>query len=380
MRIVFDARWIEPRLSGIGQVARELLRRLPEAAPSDEFVFLFREPALRDRLAADTGFDRRPNARAELVPWGPFAPAGQVALPRRLRAWGADVFHSPNYMLPLPGFPPGRPHRPRAVATIHDLIPLRHPEYTPRALKTRLYPVYRGLMRSVARRADLILTVSEAARADIVDALRIPPARVRVAPNAVGPEFVPPARRAPSRTILYVGRFDPYKNVPGLVRAFERVRARVPDARLRIVGPPDPRYPEARDLAARLNLNDAIEWSGYQDAGALVAAYQQAAVFALLSRAEGFGLPVLEAMACGTPVVCGNGPALTEVAGGAALLAEPDDPEAAAGALARVLTEPALAADLAARGRRRAAEFTWRRTAEEVVAAYRALAAPDGPR
>jgi len=271
----------------------------------------------------------------------------------------------------------------KCIVTIHDMIPLLHPEWTPRALKTRCLPLFRRLMAAVAARADVILTVSQAARQDILRLLRLPeqgPPAVVAVPNGVAPEYVPAASagRAPDGTpagktknILYVGRFDPYKNVMGLLRIFARVRQLASGpVQLVLVGAPDPRYPEAAALARTLGLEPALRWAGYVAGPDLVRAYQQADVFVLASKHEGFGLPVLEAMACGAPVVCSRTSSLPEVAGDAALLADPEDTDGFARAIARVLAEPALAAELRTRGRRRAAEFTWRRTAEATLKAY----------
>jgi glycosyltransferase involved in cell wall biosynthesis len=171
--------------------------------------------------------------------------------------------------------------------------------------------------------------------------------------------------------VLYVGRCDPYKNLPGLVAAFAQVvRAGGVDARLRIVGSPDARYPEAGETARRLGVADRVDWAGYLDDAGLLKAYQDADVLALLSRYEGFGLPVLEAMACGTPTVCSNAASLPEVAGAAARLVAPDDVAGAAAALQDVLTNPAEAARLRAAGLAQAQKFSWRTAAESVLRAY----------
>jgi alpha-1,3-rhamnosyl/mannosyltransferase len=183
-------------------------------------------------------------------------------------------------------------------------------------------------------------------------------------------------REGAARTILYVGRFDPYKNLPGLIRAFARVReiSRQP-VRLRVVGSPDPRYPEAQAVAQELKLEHSIDWVGYAGGRSLVKEYQQADVFALLSKYEGFGLTVLEAMACGTPVVCSNRSSLPEVAGSAGVLVDPDDIEAAARAIARVLEDPRYAGELREQGLSQAARFRWTRTAVVTLDAYRKAAA-----
>ena len=168
-----------------------------------------------------------------------------------------------------------------------------------------------------------------------------------------------------------MGRCDPYKNVPGLVEAFARaVREGGVDARLRIVGSPDARYPEAGETARRLGVADRVDWAGYLDVAGLRKAYQDADALALLSKSEGFGLPVLEAMACGTPVVCSTAASLPEVAGDAARLVAPDDVAGAAAALKEILTDPAEAARLRAAGLAQAKKFSWRAAAEAVLRVY----------
>ena len=285
------------------------------------------------------------------------------------------MYHSTNFMVPLPAFPRRRPHAVKCICNIHDLIPLVHPEYTPKALKTRFFAVYRGLMHEIARRVDAVVTGSESARRDIVRMLGIPAGRVAVAADGVDERHVPggekPSMRGGPKTILYVGRSDPYKNLPGLVEVFARlVKEEGVEARLRIVGSPDARYPEAGEAARRLGVADRVDWSGYLDDAGLVKAYQEADVLALLSRYEGFGLPVLEAMACGTPVVCSNAASLPEVAGAAAWLVDPDDRAGAGAALKRVLTDAAMSDRLREAGLAQARKFSWRTTAEAVLRLY----------
>ena len=378
MKIVIDARWIFPELSGIGLYTQELIRALAQLDQQNEYVLLFQQPEIQRRVTAYAGLETASNFRTELVSFGIFSLVNQIRLPNLIRRWGVDVFHSPNYMIPFRAFP-RRGRQTHCVVTIHDLIPLLFPEWTPRAKKTKLLPVFRRLIQAVGARADAILTVSEASRRDILRVFSIPEhsaQKVVVVPNGVALEYRPstaPKTPCDKKTILYVGRFDPYKNVVGLLTAFELLRREMPGAvRLVIAGSPDARYPEALDFARQRDLEVDIEWRGYISGQQLVAAYQQADVFVLPSRYEGFGLTVLEAMACGTPVVCSNVSSLPEVAGDAALLVAPDDAADMAQAIRRIMQEPGLAAALREKGLQRAAGFSWRHTAELTLRAYAA--------
>ncbi len=374
MNIVIDARWILAEISGIGLYTRSLVKHLAVTDRSNTYTILFDNPEVQEREVREAGLWRAANVRPKTVPWGPFSLKSQRELPAVLEELKTDVFHAPNFLIPFAAF--RRRSRIACVVTIHDLIPLLFPEYTPRALKTRLHLIYRLAIRESVRRADIVIAPSTSTSQDILKTLL--PAdddRVRVIPEAVDESFHPgpPEERHP-RTILFVGRREPYKNLRVLVTAFADLLKRVPDARLRVIGPPDPRYPDAEQVAADLNIEGSIEWEGYVSGLDLVAAYQQSAVFALPSRYEGFGLPVLEAMACGTPVVCGNRSSLPEVAGKAAILVPPADASSLSHALEKVLTDPALAEDLSSRGLKHAATFSWERMAEATLDAYREAA------
>jgi glycosyltransferase involved in cell wall biosynthesis len=371
MKVVLDARWIPERFSGIGFYTSELIRALAAEEKADPITLLFHRRDLLDRVMADTGAARAPSMSACLVRGAPEHPISQFTLPRLLRRLNADVYHTPNYLLPLAAFPAHRPGSIRCVTTLHDLIPLRFPGFTPRALKTRYHFVYQELIRACAARTDLAIVPSLATQRDVQDLLGFPPNRIRVTPEAAGAAFThdPSVRREPGE-ILFVGRADPYKNLTGLLDAFARIWKPGRNLRLRVIGAHDPRYPEARLRAEALGLGSAVQWDGYATGADLVAAYRRATLLAFPSLYEGFGLPVLEAMACGAPVVCSNRGSLPEVAGTAALQADPENPAAFAAAIERVLSNPHLAADLSARGLRRAAEFTWLRTARQTRAAW----------
>jgi len=374
VNIVVDCRWILRESSGIGVYTRNLVRALLASSRTDRYRLLFHDAELARRettcMSPDTGA-----AESWVVPWGPYSLLGQLRLPARLHAAG-QVYHSPNYLIPYAAFP-RRGRRPMAcVATIHDLIPLKFPDHAPRARKSRFLWLYRRLVQETVRRADAVIVPSRATRDDVLRILAVPGAaeKITVIPEAPPPGFAPaPAQRSTTPLVLYVGRRDPYKNLPLLVEAFARVRRHVPEARLEVVGPRDPRYPEPEIRARELGVADAIAWLGHLPDSGLLAAYRRAHVFVLPSRYEGFGLPVLEAMACGCPVVCSRAGALPEAAGEAALYVDPLTAENLAAAICRILQQPELAARLVEAGRKQAARFSWDRTARQTREVYQRL-------
>lgn len=382
MKIAIDARWIYERISGVGVYTRELVRVLPSVGPDHRYLLYFSDPAFRERTLDETGLRGNSAVETAIVPWGVFSPAGQLFMGARFARDGVDLFHSTNYMIPFMAFSRRHGRGPVCVVTVHDVIPMAMRNLVRRSLKNRLFPLYRRLMIEVGARADAIVTDSAASRTDVIRHLRIPPEResaVHVVHCGVNPAFrAGPGTGADAgsdplreRVILYVGRADPYKNLVGLVKAFARLRRDcVAPVVLQIVGPPDPRYPEAGECARALGVADGVRWTGYASEDALVANYRSADVVVLPSRYEGFGLPVIEAMASGTPVVCSDIPVLREVAGDAAIFADPDDDACLADAMRRVLTDRGLANSLRGRGLERARQFTWEETARRTLAVY----------
>jgi glycosyltransferase involved in cell wall biosynthesis len=383
MKIAIDARWIFNEISGIGAHTRELIRHIAREDHTNSYIIIFSDRSWAERTWAEAELSDKPNFRPEIVPWRVFSPLSQLLLPSRLARHNIEVFHSTNYMIPLSCFPRGRMGKIRCVATIHDLIPLLFPGATPRAMKTRLFPIYRRLMLEIGARADRIIAVSEASRSDIVQHLNIPPTRhnsVKVIYNGVAPIFTPdpaPANNpAQTRTLLYVGRSDPYKNLPLLIEAFSQACPKAPfPIQLKILGPPDPRYPEASQRVKELGLEASITWVGYQGSNALVKAYREAAAVVLPSQYEGFGLPVVEAMACGTPMICSDIPVLKEIGGQAAVYAPLGNSTELANSILRVLTDAELRRTMIQRGLEQARLFTWTGAARKTIDLYTELAA-----
>ncbi len=385
MRIGIDARWIFHQISGIGAYTLALIEHLAKIEQDEHtFILFFNHDSLLERTLDQAGIREHPRVTCVLIPYGVHSPLSQLRLPGVLKQQKLDIFHSTNYMIPLLAFPSKRTGKIRCITTIHDMIPMRFPNAAPNSKKTRLFPLYKKIMRMVGARADRIITDSNASRSDIIEGLRIPEAhqdKVRTIYCGVGEEFNPgdtpdvlDYSTNRTRVILYVGRADPYKNLVGLIRAFSQARMNATcDMKLIIAGAKDDRYPEAADLVRELDIEGHVSWTGYIHQNDLVKAYRDADALCLPSRCEGFGLPVVEAMASGTPVICSNAGSLPEVAGDAAILFDPDDIEALSSGLVNILTDPHTARNLVDLGYKQAATFSWTRTAAQTMALYEEL-------
>jgi glycosyltransferase involved in cell wall biosynthesis len=276
----------------------------------------------------------------------------------------------------------------RTAVTIHDLSVLRYPAaYFPDTASERRQ---RRHFAAVTSHADAVIAVSEATKQDIVGFLGVPEGRVAVIPHGVDPAFRPVddpivlekirrRYRLPPRYVLFVGGMDFKKNVPQLIAGFALASSRgaLPHAlvlagTLQQAG--NPVFEDARRQAAAAHVSDHLVWAAYVSETDLPALYTGADVLAFPSLWEGFGFPVLEAMACGTPVVTSEGSAMVEIAGGAALLVDPLDREAIADGILSAIGE-GKSSPLVDAGLRHAAEYTWGRTAVRTIEVYEAVAA-----
>jgi glycosyltransferase involved in cell wall biosynthesis len=376
LRVAVNAWFLDAPGTGSGQYLQGLLRGMAALGGGESPPHLL--------LVTPPG-SGRPELPGLSVEW--WAPAGsawrsnagkvafeQVIFPRACRRWAADVAHVPYWGSPL------RPPVPTLV-TVHDLIPLLLPAYRGGPL-VRLYT---RLASAAARRASLVLTDSQASKADIEAHLRLPGSRVRAIYLAVDERFTPEPQAQdaavrrhyglPHRYVLYLGPHDARKNVAGLLEAFQIVARADADVQLVVGG----RLPEAgapplydpRPLAHALGLEGEVLFTGWVAEEHKPALYRGAACAAFPSRYEGFGLPVLEALACGTPLVASSAASLPELVGDAGFALEPDDVQGMAGAMLACLVDETLARELRQRGPRQAARFSWTETARQTVAAYR---------
>ena len=285
-----------------------------------------------------------------------------------------DVYHAPHYVLP-PAVSCA------SVVTIHDCIHLMFPQYLPSRMA---YAYARSVMWAAARRAQSIITVSEASKRDILHFFNVPPEKVVVVPNAIDERFlVPPPDIELARVreryqlqhgfVLYAGNIKPHKNLVRLIEAFSQIRqGPFQELKLLIIGDQISKLPALRRAVHQLKLHKHVRFLGYIPDETLAVLYRSAEVFVFPSLYEGFGLPPLEAMASGTPVVTSNTSSLPEVTGGAAVLVDPYDVGSIVDGVRRVLTDPSLAAELRRKGPLRAREFSWARSVAKTKALYEA--------
>lgn len=366
MRIGFDATPISPGKSGIGYHVEFLVRALAELEGVEEILlFSNRRPA----------FDGPPPARTRWIERGIFpkrAPWMHLILPRLIAREKPDLVHYVNFNAPVL-----HPHR--FVVTFHDMVLYRHPEFF--TWKKRI--LTRSLMPHVARRAAAIITVTEAMRAEIGAILGIPLEKISVVPPAPGAIFEPvtdPDRRSEVARrhgldgpyILSVATLEPRKNLAGLLRAFDLLisRTNLPH-RLAVAGGKGWMYTPVLETMRSLQHADRVRLLDYVALSDLPALYSGADLMVFPSFYEGFGMPPVEAMRCGTPVVVSDIPALREVTGDASVGVDPRSIESIADGIDRVLADPALAERMRARGAQIAGRYTWARAARLSLEVYR---------
>lgn len=371
LRIGFDARYIGDHFPGIGRYITALLPELSSLSRQHHlFVLVNADQALPPLNGTSV---ERITVRS-----APFALTQQLELPLLAARLQLDVLHSPYivkpYLLPCP-----------SVVTIYDALPLRYPTM----LSPRGRRFYRLALRLAARSAHSLITISTVSRDDLAFHLRIPRERIVVTPLAAAPSFTPQPideitdmrlrYGLPRHYVLYVGSNKPHKNIDRLLRAWERVIPDLPtsltDTVLVIAGKFDPRYPLPATIANERGLSERVKILPGVSDDDLPALYSGALLFVFPSSYEGFGLPPLEAMACGTPVVCAYAGSLPEVVGEAALTVDPHNMHEIAEGILRVLRSPDLARFLRERGQRQAAHFSWQATAQATLDVYEQVAA-----
>jgi glycosyltransferase involved in cell wall biosynthesis len=382
MRIVINGWFIDQPDTGSGQYTLQLLKQLSRVAPQHEYALVVPHKNSFEiiDITADTDFQlltsniKSPSSNFRKLLFE------QSIMPRAASAYEADVLHIPYWAPPLRSSVP-------IVVTIHDIIPLILPQYR----GGPLVRAYTQLVSAATRGATLILTDSEASRSDIMQYLRIPAERVRTIYLAADPEFMDhldpidtaalPLRGnydLPEEYVLYLGGFDARKNIETLLQVYTWAQDVLgEDYPLVIAGGLPDRHDEffhdPRVIAKQIEVENVVRFIGRVAEEDKVALYQQARAFLYPTLYEGFGLPALEALACGVPVVGSNASSVPEIVGEAGVLVEPKDARAMAGALIAVCTDDALRDTLSARALKQAAKFSWEKCARETVEAYESV-------
>jgi len=361
MKIAFDLRRIAN--PGIGRYMKCLAESITAQAPEHEYLLIL--PPQSEHLV------HAPGAQKLCTGLKYYSFREQFELPRILSRYKVDLLHSPHFLLPLV-------HPCPAVATIHDVIYMACPEDLP-SFAGRLY--YRTMMTACPRMATRIITDSEHSKAEIVRYLNANPEKIEVVYPAVDPVFQCPANSnqiASVRSkfgihrdyILCVGIYKPRKNHAGLLKAFQLLLKRGIQSQLVIAGPMAEGESILRALAQELGVAQHVIFTGFVTDADLRALYSGARVYVCPSLYEGFGFTVLEAMACGTPVVCSSATSLPEVAGKAALYFDPHKPEEMATQLFHASSDDAMRASLIADGHSNLLRFSWEETARQTLAVY----------
>jgi glycosyltransferase involved in cell wall biosynthesis len=376
MRVAIDYTAAIYQAAGVGRFVRSLVKALAELDRENEYVLVYADPP----AGVTPTFPEAPNFvrwrvpvpdRALTILWHRIG----LPLPIDLITGRVDVFHSPDFVMP-PVL------RAAKVLTVHDLAFLLHPECADAGLRRYLE---KTVPRSVAR-SDFILADSEHTKDDLICLLGVSPDKIAVVPGGVDPEFSPEedeGRRAEMRSklsgghpyILNVGMIEPRKNLARLIEAFELLKARhhLPH-RLVLAGKKGWLSNDIYRRAERSPLASEIVFPGFVSERELPLLYGAADLFAFPSLYEGFGLPPLEAMASGTPVVVSRSSSLPEVVGDAAQMVRPESAEELSLAMARVLTDGALRDAMVARGLEQSRRFTWQAAARKMLDVYRSLA------
>jgi len=362
MRIGFDAREVRYR-KGIGTYSRNLLRQF---ADSGLEVVVFCEDDQKDTIPRGGSFTL---VSANM---DPLAPLGRGAFRALVKEAKVDLLHVPSPWAPTPVAVP-------LVSTMHDVTPFLYPRSMPSAVRLR----YRRQLARTLEESRKVITVSQILFSTLSVYSQVDPAKVRVIHNGVSERFAPQTDTAvllaarhryalPERFALWAGDFRPEKNVLFLIEAWSRLQRRLADLpALVLAGAQKIEYRRLRNEVAKRGMGNMILFPGFIGDEDLPTVYSAADVFVFPSLAEGFGLPPLEAMACGTPCVVSNSSSLPEVTGSAALLFDPTSLEAFESCVTRVLTEPELHETLRENGLRQAARVRWSRAAEETLEVYR---------
>lgn len=375
MKIAIDIRTINKPRSGVGYYVTNLILKLQELDKDNQYCLISNNGEYENTFRAQSNFENhRTWVSNENHLFGDFWES--IYLPRLLEKKNVSVFHGPAFMIPL------LKRRMSMVVTIHDIVSFIMPDTIP--LKYAFY--MRNLIRLVSRKADRIISVSESAKRDLIAWLDIPEEKITVVHQAVSEWFRPAdgsgdggqaIRRKfgiHGRYMLFVGNLEPRKNLIRLMEAFAMARKKLGGpVQLVIAGKKGWLCGDILKTYERIRNGDDIIITNYVNERDLLSLYQNAEMFVFPTRYEGFGIPALEAMACGAPVITSNVSSLPEITGDAALLINPSDVGEISEAMIKLADSESMRSQMRIRGFKQAERFSWAKTARETLGVYRSL-------
>lgn len=340
-QVFINGKFLTQRLTGVQRFAYEVSKRLIQLAPEikliSPFPFLDIYNLPMEKIIID-------KSAFKGVLWE------QLKLPRVLEKFSQPLLLNLGNTAPL--------FYNKNLLVIHDLAWMRYPQ----AFSKKFYLWYKFLIPRIAKKALLIFTVSKFSKKEIAENLNIPPEKIKVIYNGINEKFRPLGLKR-EKFILWIGSFQPYKNLENLFLAFKIFKKNLPEYKLYLVGGLNKRV--FRKI--KLSKIEGIEFLGEKEDEELIKLYNQASLFVFPSLYEGFGLPVLEAMACGCPVVASKIPSLEEIYGDAVVYVDPYDPESIANGMIKILTDENLQKELIKKGLEKVKQFGWDKTANEIL-------------
>lgn len=377
MKIYLDARVIIDKQTGIGNYTYNLLKHILEIDHENEYTVLVNRSLSRNHPIMEL---EQKNLKRKLVAIREVSPQQQFLIWAPLLKEKPDVYHYPNFDLPI--FQPCN-----SVFTVHDLTYLRHRSlYLDGRWLKNYYTKY--IMILGAKKAQKIIAVSRSTKQDLIDLLHVPEEKIVVIYEAVDDSYLDnklfesnknlqqktSEQNQDEKYFLFLGERRPHKNIVRIIEAFARFKAKTSgDYKLVIGGKPYSSYREPEKRAAELGLSESVVFRGYVAESELQTLYKNAAGFVFTSIYEGFGIPILEAMACGTPVITSNLSSMPEVAGRAALIVDPYDVAAITGAMETIASDWNLRQRLIKNGREQVKLFSWKSSAEQTVKVYESI-------
>ncbi len=384
MKIAIDCRWVTSDIGGIRNYTLNLVKNLIMVDAANEYLLIYDIESTK-HMVLDYINNKKiyTNFTFIKIDYSPFSIKSQLLLPFILNKNKVDVFHSTSYMIPLFGC------KCKLMITLHDLIPYLHPQLCCKSKIIKVFWLYKRLIKLIINSVDKIITVSDNSKKDIIHSFSKSIPKVQAVYNGYNDNLTKISDENlinqfkkkigfpdNGKFILYIGRQDPSKNLAGLIKSFFELSKKLNNIYLVIVGKRDNRYSEPYDLIKQYDLTHKVIFLNVLSFEEINLIYNSCDIFVFPSYYEGFGLPPLEAMVCGLPVICSNTSSLPEVVGDAALLINPDDITEISEKMYVLLTDEKLKQQLIEKGFQQIKRFSWKITAIEMVKVYDEMLVP----